>query len=181
MLFDVHRGLHLAPVVVFGSLRRTKRLYSNPNIYTRRLIEGIGIFSEEMCSSMGRYKAELTGCIINGVHYGSLIGITKTGISIPEIFCLYQNYPNPFNPVTKIKFDIKAEFRSQESEVKLKIYDITGKEIARLVNEQLQPGSYEVTFDACQPGLGSNLPSGIYFYQLKAGEFIETKNMVLIK
>jgi subtilisin-like proprotein convertase family protein len=105
----------------------------------------------------------------------SIIGIKKQGFEIPQDFILYQNYPNPFNPTTKIKFDIKAEFRSQELEVKLVIYDILGKEIQTLVNEKLQPGTYEVTFD------GSNLPSGIYFYQLKTDNFIATKKLILLK
>jgi hypothetical protein len=65
--------------------------------------------------------------------------------------------------------------RRQTSDVKLVIYDILGKEISTLVNESLQPGSYEVTFD------GSNLPSGIYFYQLRAGDYIETKKLILLK
>jgi flagellar hook assembly protein FlgD len=77
--------------------------------------------------------------------------------------------------VTKIKFDIPSEGKSQKAKVKLVIYDILGKEIRTLVNEQLQPGTYEVTFD------GSNLPSGVYFYQLRAGEFVETKKLVLLK
>jgi hypothetical protein len=63
----------------------------------------------------------------------------------------------------------------QSPDVTLKVYDITGKEIAIVVNEQLKPGTYEVTFDA------SNLPSGIYFYQLQAGEFSQTKKMLMIK
>ena len=95
---------------------------------------------------------------------------------IPNKFALYQNYPNPFNPNTKIKFDIaKTKIKSRESVVTLKVFDVTGKEIATLVNEQLQPGTYEVTFD------GSQYSSGIYFYQLKSNNFIETKKLILLK
>ena len=89
---------------------------------------------------------------------------------VPNKFELYQNYPNPFNPVTTIKYDI---IKSQD--VKLAVYDILGREVATLVNEQQQPGSYEIKFDA------TNVSSGIYFYQLKAGDFIDTKKMILIK
>ncbi|NWG28045.1 MAG: TIGR03790 family protein [Ignavibacteriaceae bacterium] len=89
---------------------------------------------------------------------------------VPNKFELYQNYPNPFNPVTTIKYDI-----IKSKDVKLAVYDILGREVATLVNEQQQPGSYEVKFDA------SNVSSGIYFYQLKAGDFIDTKKMILIK
>ena len=91
---------------------------------------------------------------------------------IPEHYTLYQNYPNPFNPTTKIKFDIAGHTVGQTF---LSVYDITGREIQTLVNEQLHPGTYEVTFD------GSNLSSGIYFYRFQAGEFFDTKKLVLLK
>ena len=92
----------------------------------------------------------------------------------PAQFSLSQNYPNPFNPSTSMQFTIGSK-----QFVTLKIYDILGKEIATLVNEEKPAGEYEVEFSAT--GGGSNLPSGIYFYQLKAGEFVETKKMVLLK
>jgi hypothetical protein len=85
-------------------------------------------------------------------------------------FKLEQNYPNPFNPTTKIEFRI-ADFGF----VSLKVYDVLGNEIATLVNEEKPAGEYEVEFD------GSRLPTGIYFYQLQAGNFVETKKMVLLK
>ncbi|MBT8387941.1 MAG: T9SS type A sorting domain-containing protein, partial [Ignavibacteria bacterium] len=83
---------------------------------------------------------------------------------------LYQNYPNPFNPLTKINFQIV-----NENFTVLKIYDVLGNEITTLVNEVKPTGVYEVEFDA------AGLTSGIYFYQLKAGNYLETKKMVLIK
>jgi hypothetical protein len=111
---------------------------------------------------------------------GYTIGINKISNEVPSSFKLEQNYPNPFNPTTKIKFDIATNnppFNKggQGGLITLKIYDILGREIQTLVNEKLNPGTYEVTFD------GSNLASGIYFYQLKSGNFIETKKMLLIK
>ena len=106
----------------------------------------------------------------------SFIVINKTPVLVlPDKFSLYQNYPNPFNPVTTIKFNIPSDIKGQISEVKLIIYNILGKEIAQLVNDKLQPGTYEVTFD------GSNLPSGVYFYKITAGNYIDTKKMLLIK
>ncbi len=101
-------------------------------------------------------------------------------ISLNE-FVLFQNYPNPFNPTTKIEFRI-ADFGF----VSLKVFDILGNEIATLVNEEKQPGSYEVEFNtsSIKPAYrtGRHLPSsGIYFYQLKAGNYIETKKMVFLK
>jgi hypothetical protein len=109
----------------------------------------------------------------------SSIGVKIVSTELPSSFKLFQNYPNPFNPVTKIKFEIPP-FNPPLSKggrggVSLKIFDILGKEVATLVNEQLSPGIYEVTFD------GLNLPSGIYFYQLRSGEFFETRRLVLLK
>ena len=85
-------------------------------------------------------------------------------------FELYQNYPNPFNPSTKIKF-----FNPKSSFVNLKVYNVLGKEAATLVNEERPAGNYEVDFNA------TDLPSGVYFYRLQAGDFIETKKMVLLR
>jgi uncharacterized delta-60 repeat protein len=88
----------------------------------------------------------------------------------PSEFFLYQNYPNPFNPSTVISWQLPVA-----SQVSLKIYDILGREVATLVNEEKPAGSYEVKFNA------SNLASGIYFYQFKASQFVSTKKLVLIK
>lgn len=92
-------------------------------------------------------------------------------------FVLMQNYPNPFNPITKIKFTIPAVTLSEVegSFVSLKIFDILGNETAVLVNEEKPAGNYEVIFDA------SSLSSGTYFYRLQAGDFIQTKKLVLMK
>jgi photosystem II stability/assembly factor-like uncharacterized protein len=98
-------------------------------------------------------------------------------------FSLSQNYPNPFNPVTKIKYTIPTppvssplvKGRTKEGFVTLKVYDILGREISTLVNEEKPAGEYEVGFD------GTALTSGIYFYQLRAGQFTETKKMILLK
>jgi hypothetical protein len=107
---------------------------------------------------------------------GELIGIKKISNQVPEKFSLSQNYPNPFNPSTKIKFDIPVDSRFRGNDnVVLKIYDILGREVVTLVNEKLQPGTYEVEWDA------SNYPSGVYFYKLITNSFNQTKRMVLIK
>ncbi|HZW39093.1 MAG TPA: T9SS type A sorting domain-containing protein [Ignavibacteriaceae bacterium] len=83
---------------------------------------------------------------------------------------LQQNYPNPFNPSTKIKYTLP-----KQGLVNIKIYDVLGNEIMNLVNEEKLSGKYEVEFD------GSSLSSGIYFYQIQSGEFLDTKKMVLMK
>jgi photosystem II stability/assembly factor-like uncharacterized protein len=98
------------------------------------------------------------------------IGIQNISKEIPSSFSLSQNYPNPFNPSTNIKFNI-----AKLGNVKIVIYDVLGREITTLVNEQLKPGTYEVNWD------GTNYPSGVYYYKLAAGSFSDTKRMVLIK
>ena len=101
---------------------------------------------------------------------GSTIGINNTNTGVPKTYSLEQNYPNPFNPSTNINFSIpKAGF------VRMVIYDITGKTIATLVNEQLNAGNYKYDFDA------SNLASGVYFYRLEANDFSAVKKMLLVK
>jgi hypothetical protein len=112
------------------------------------------------------------------IKYHEPIGIKQISSEIPDKFNLSQNYPNPFNPSTKIKFDI-PNFPLMKGvrgmSVRLTIYDLLGREVATLVNRQLQPGTYEVEWD------GTNYPSGVYFYKLSAGDYIETKKMVLVK
>ncbi|HMS32461.1 MAG TPA: agmatine deiminase family protein [Ignavibacteria bacterium] len=93
-----------------------------------------------------------------------------TNTVIPDKYSLSQNYPNPFNPSTQLEFEI-----SNMGFVTLKVYDVLGNEVKNLVNENKPAGRYKVTFD------GSNLSSGIYFYKLESGAFIETKRMILLK
>ncbi|MDT3697735.1 MAG: choice-of-anchor Q domain-containing protein [Ignavibacterium sp.] len=105
-------------------------------------------------------------------EFNNASGVTET--NNPESFQLFQNYPNPFNPSTIIQYQV-----SSISHVSLKVYDILGNEIATLVDEYLPAGSYEVEFS---PESSIKYPAtGIYFYQLKAGKFIQTKKMLLIK
>ena len=121
----------------------------------------------------------LTGAIINGVTYGTLVGIDdEQNGNQPAKFELLQNYPNPFNPTTTINYVIarsKATRQSHELSVRLTVYDILGREVATLVNRKQAPGKYSVQFDA------SKLSSGIYFYTLRAGEFTATKKMILMR
>jgi len=100
----------------------------------------------------------------------SIIDIKQDGTEIPNSYTLRQNYPNPFNPVTKISFDIP-----KKSFVSLSVYDILGKEVAKLINEEKAAGRYILDFNA------SNLSAGVYFYKLDAGNFTETKRMVVLK
>ncbi len=88
----------------------------------------------------------------------------------PASYSLQQNYPNPFNSATNIKFYV-----AKSTDVKLTVYDITGREVQTLVNESLQPGTHSTSFD------GSALNSGVFFYQIIAGDCCETKRMILEK
>ncbi len=97
-------------------------------------------------------------------------GVEEVGGAIPESYILKQNYPNPFNPTTNIEFSL-----SKSGRVTLKLYDVLGKEVLTLVDEDRSVGNYKVTFDA------RNLPSGTYFYLLKSAEFAQTKKMILVK
>jgi hypothetical protein len=106
------------------------------------------------------YSATLTG----------LIGIQQISGEIPKSFNLHQNYPNPFNPVSKIRFDLP-----EASFVKITVYDVTGRIVSNPVNRYLNAGSFETEFDA------SKLTSGTYFYKIEAGDFTDTKQMVLVK
>jgi hypothetical protein len=169
----------------------TKILTGSPDSVLLNIITTINV-------TPGVYTVNVTGTEAGGprTHTRSftLVVTSVTGISnnnkiIPDEFALYQNYPNPFNPSTKIKFDIPSDVKRQTSNelfplrkggqgglyTILKVYDITGREITTLVNEALQPGSYEVTFN------GSNLSSGMYFYRLRASEYTNTKKLILLK
>lgn len=114
----------------------------------------------------------------SGVYQRKLIqnpiGITQTGNEAPKTFSLKQNYPNPFNPVTKIKFDIPAS-GTVSSNVRLSVYDVTGRLVVILVNEVLKPASYTVDLNM------SSYSSGVYFYKLEYGSFVNTKKMILVK
>jgi photosystem II stability/assembly factor-like uncharacterized protein len=115
------------------------------------------------------YASTISGSILKTTT-GGFSGIRPISGEVPENFSLAQNYPNPFNPSTTIKFDIpKSTF------VKITVYDILGKEVKTLVNQNVGTGSYTLDFDAY------NLASGTYFYRMNAGEFNITKKMVLIK
>lgn len=133
-------------------------------------------------SSFGWWKILVANIVPSTYNNGRLIGWgiqfnnkQTTGIEnylsgVPDRFQLYQNYPNPFNPATTIKFDI-----AKATNVKITIYDVLGREVLIPVNELKKAGYYEVQLD------GSSLASGVYFYRIEAGSFIDTKKMTLVK
>ncbi len=118
-----------------------------------------------------------SGVVLKTTNGGLTFVSQNIGVT-PDKFSLSQNYPNPFNPVTNIKFEIplsRGVSAGRGVLVKLFIYDILGREIAQLVNQQMMSGSYSVDWDA------SNYPSGVYFYKLETDGFVESKKMVLVK
>jgi len=132
-------------------------------------------FTDKNLSS-GKYQYRLRQIDFNGSYEYSYV--IEAEIEMPNEFLLGQNYPNPFNPTTKIKYQIPSVIASgtkQSQMISLKVYDILGREVLTLVNEEKQPGVYEVDFDA------SGLSSGIYYYELKSREFRSIKKMVLLR
>jgi len=172
--------------IVSGSSDSGKILNAQLNIIETYLImsaQGDNLNSSGMTNYTGRISSlkpiSLKDAIgkmnkILGRNLNKILGRnleTDNPIEIPVNYELSQNYPNPFNPVTKINFDLP-----KEGLVKLKVYDLLGREIAVLVNNEFkQPGRYTVEFN------GTNLASGIYFYRIETKEFIQTKKMVLVK
>ena len=108
--------------------------------------------------------------VMNVSMAGTINGITNESGGIPDEFYLSQNYPNPFNPSTIINFKLP-----KDGFVTLKVYDMLGREVAVLVNEFKPIGNYSVNFDA------SSFSSGVYVYTIKAGTFVDSKKMVLVK
>ena len=104
-----------------------------------------------------------------------ITGIKNISTEIPSVFSLEQNYPNPFNSMTNFKFSIPLWRGVGGRFITLKVFDISGKEVSTLVNEKLNPGTYEVRFES------GNLPSGIYFYRMETEKFTETKKLILLK
>ena len=130
------------------------------------LVWGIHFINDNEGWAVGQ-EANNTGFILHTTN-GGVTDVNET--SIATQFELYQNYPNPFNPTTTIRYQIP-----ERSFVTLRVFDVLGNEVVSLLNEEKEAGSYESTFDA------EGLSSGIYFYQMKAGKYIETKKMIMMK
>ncbi|MEK6572049.1 MAG: T9SS type A sorting domain-containing protein, partial [Bacteroidota bacterium] len=122
------------------------------------LLEGFGLFQE------------LRGAIINGVTYGTITGVGNQAQSSLGEYNLDQNYPNPFNPVTTFQFSIVNRDLAT-----LKVYDVLGREVATLVNEVKQPGTYTVQWDA------SNMSSGLYLCRLSTTNVAQTRKLLLLR
>ncbi len=161
----------------------TYAVRNNSNIY---IGGGTNYFKEYTCPA-GVYNNMSYGFVLLGgeTNFSWAVrnngGITRVSLfrggvvrtistEIPKSFSLEQNYPNPFNPSTKIRFGLE-----REAFASIKVYDVLGREVAVIANEQLHAGQYEADFDA------SSLSSGIYYYRISAGDYSEVKKMVLVK
>ena len=139
--------------------------------YSESLMLGIGRFWKGGGESPGRM--DLIGAVINGILYGDTTNVLTSinpNNNLPAKIMVKQNYPNPFNLTTKISYQLP-----EKNFVTLKVYDILGREIEELVNRSIEVGNHEAVFNA------NNLSSGIYYYQIKAGNFVQSRKMILIK
>ncbi len=139
------------------------------NFYGIKITREFGFISWNSSSIFENYYKTLIGCELSDIVYGTLTEVSAETEKLNR-YSLKQNYPNPFNPTTMISWQSPQSGRQT-----LKVYNILGKEVATLVNEFRSAGNYEVNFDA------GNLSSGVYFYKLQAGSFVETKKMILVK
>jgi hypothetical protein len=148
-------------------------LGSNPHVLPDLVNATSSLYYTNLSYITFPVKANGTGLIGGDVFENNTnTNSNSTDNLIPKEFGLSQNYPNPFNPTTVINYSIP-----QNSFVTLKVYDLTGREVANLVNTQLVPGNYSVNFNANT----YNLSSGIYFYKLVAGSYVNVKKLTLIK
>ncbi|MEW5843437.1 MAG: T9SS type A sorting domain-containing protein [Bacteroidota bacterium] len=174
--------------MVLGENRATKSVMNwiiSDEGFRWKLALGLGtVYQEKHLNWVGVTNNiyELVYAKINGVEYGQLVDVKKEKNNIPQEFSLSQNFPNPFNPSTAIKFSVPSVGAEhvQPLHVSLKVYDLLGREITTLVNEEKAPGNYEVRFNA-ETRRGESLPSGVYIYRLQAGSYSKTKKMILLK
>jgi hypothetical protein len=155
------------------------RIDDSEQYYVQLVTQGLNPFVDATFTVGGSYdgddpvedrggnQGKTKGIYVDFGHRGG--GLTSISLK-PTSYSLAQNFPNPFNPSTTIKYSVP-----NDGLVQIKIYDISGKEVMNLVNENKVAGNYEVKFN------GANLSSGIYFYRINAGEFVQTKRMVLVK
>ena len=160
--FEVQRKFGTNDFVTVGSVKGHGTTTSpNQYSYIDKLVDA------------GKYFYRLKQIDYNGTfEYSNEIEVE---VRVLDKFTLEQNYPNPFNPTTTIKYQLPSNVKGEMANVKLIIFDLLGSEVAELVNEKQKPGNYEVTWDA------SGYSSGVYFYKLSAGNYVETRKMILMK
>jgi len=171
----------LSNIQVYSVEREFSQFVPNGGRYTFRYMADSTSHTDESVTIIAEAEGYLPDTLITSISYGSeivfdfelqqiLVGIDDNVNTIPLDYSLKQNYPNPFNPTSTIVYGIP-----NNGIVTLQVYNLLGEVMATLVNEEKAAGNYDVEFDA------TGLPSGIYFYKLQAGSFIETKKMILLK
>ena len=162
----------VSDTILWSKMRsRITYKYESLDIVSETYTQGIGVTFAHREFDFGYSSSELKGAVINGKLFGDTTVVSvKDDFIKPIKFKLTQNYPNPFNPTTKINYSIPIY-----GLVILKVYDLLGREIETLVNEEKLAGNYQVTFDA------GHLSSGVYFYRLTSGSFSDIKKMILIR
>jgi len=156
------------PVTIFNT--PTAAIWrSYVNISSTRFAYGFGPIAQQEEDLAWPYFATIFYARIDGHEYGNLLAVT-TNFTQTKSFQLWQNYPNPFNPTTTISFSLPSR-----SFVSLKIFDVMGREVSTIVNEDLQAGSYSRQWSAV------GFPSGVYFYRLQAGGYTETKRLIILR
>jgi photosystem II stability/assembly factor-like uncharacterized protein len=134
------------------------------NTYTNNVLKTVVFYG-----NYAGYVCGKNGLMVKTTNGGSVF-VQNISTEIPSAYSLSQNYPNPFNPSTVVRFQLSVVGLTT-----LKVFDMMGREVQTLVNERLQPGTYETKFD------GSQLTSGVYFYKIISGDYVETKKMLLLK
>jgi len=156
-------------------------MYVDPNDLKDVVESGVGDLLTVPIYSIGDYAVSddavtIEGSVLSDPSAQEIPVSRKTG-QLPQTFSLEQNYPNPFNPETHISFSIDGQ---QVQSVRLDVYNILGQKVTTLLDDNLAPGSYQVTWDGTS-SCGEKQASGVYFYNIVVGESRETKKMVLAK
>ena len=169
-------SLHLGGGAGFTIFSGNFTLASNDTQWVMyALVPAIGKTGKDAIVDLRNRVDSLQSLSYNEIIITAVKDDNKSLTSLPDKFWLSQNYPNPFNPSTTIKYSIPLVEKQNFVPVQLKVYDILGREVATLVNEQKAAGNYEVKFDA------SDMASGIYLYKLQVKEFMQTRNMILLR
>lgn len=191
VLFDAYAAAPRTISVLIGKNSSPWTVYHGPQIFSLTPIKQTFTYSfimNDPTDNQARFGFDIGGSVIDvnfdniRVSFGAPTVNLSEILTMPQSFQLFQNYPNPFNPSTKIKYSIPSVISNEvrNLNVTLKVYDVLGKEVATLVNEHKPAGSYQVEFNVGQDS-SPDIASGIYFYKLQSGSFVQTKKMLLLK
>lgn len=174
---DPYNPIQLPPIISSGGVQPHMAVFLNdtvayvPNMNNTQPVGSVSIVTTgTLPTNLGNVSGIFNGPLSMVLVKNTTTGIVNTSSTAPNNFLLYQNYPNPFNPTTTINFSLP-----QLEHVVLKVFDVLGREVATLVNGELHAGEHSVVYDA------KGLASGVYFYKIQAGKFIQQKKMEVLK